>query len=241
MNTSNVSTLMFDLDGTLCDSKKVIKDETVEVLETLLDRFEGWITTGAAYDQVKKQVPQPLLSKFNGVYCCLGTECYNPEGIRILETGASFPRTLRSELLNVFANCEFTHKRSPTIITRNAMMNFSVLEENATDKMRQSFSDWDKETGFRETVAQKLSEKYETVNFALGGMVSIDITVRGYDKSAILKNDKVKTDILFFGDRCEPSGNDYPLCRKIKEMRYGDYVSVTSPEHTLEILKKIRG
>ena len=241
METSDVSTLIFDLDGTLCESKKQIETNMSDLLEYLTAQYDIWITTGAAYSRVKTQISPELLSKFKGVYCCLGTECYDSYGICVLETGASFPKTIRSELLNIFANCNFPSKRSPAIITRNAMINFSVLEENASDKRRRHFADWDKETGFRSHVVSVLSEKYEGINFALGGMVSIDITVCGYDKSTILKNDKVKHNVLFFGDRCEPNGNDYPLCRRIKELECGDYVHVRSPEHTLELLKKIRG
>lgn len=241
MKSSGVKTLIFDLDGTLCESTKPVNSEMYEVLNSLLDSYEIWITTGASFERVKHQVPDDLLLGMSGVYCCLGTECYNPQGKIVARFESDFPESLFKALEAVYKECEFPKKNSPAITKRNAMVNFATINRNSSDQLRAEFAAWDNKTQYRKRIIEYLKSQFPEFCFAAGGMVSIDITVKGYDKSTILDNPDVKSDILFFGDRCDKNGNDYPIAEKIMALGIGDYYHVKSPEHTLQMLKKIRG
>ena len=41
---------------------------------------------------------------------------------------------------------------------------------------------------------------------------------------------------MFFGDRCEPTGNDYPLVKMLK--LYDKFYHVKDPDETFSILKE---
>mgnify|MGYP000095383787 CR=1 FL=1 len=237
---SNVKTLIFDLDGTLCKSTKQISTEMYQVLDSLADRFDLWIVTGTTYERLCKQVPQALLSKMMGAYTCLGTSYYNSAGDKVHSHDAVFSTSLLYSLREVFDECNYPLKEKG-ITERNAMINFSVISRDSSDERRQMFADWDRDNHFREYVVGTLSKQFPEYNFAAGGMVSIDITVKGFDKAKILENDQIKTDILFFGDKCDTGGNDRPLAQAIVEQGIGSYHAVSSPEDTLTLLKKIRG
>ena len=45
---------------------------------------------------------------------------------------------------------------------------------------------------------------------ALGGSTSIDIFPKGWDKTYVLRHISDE-DIWFYGDRCQPGGNDFHL------------------------------
>ena len=53
---------------------------------------------------------------------------------------------------------------------------------------------------------------YPKLEFSVGGEISIDIYPKGKNKSQALLDMTGKT--VFFGDRCEPSGNDFPISSK---------------------------
>lgn len=241
----SVKSLIFDLDGTLCPSKKRVLPEIEQALIELSESHDLWIVTGATYDQIKAQVTEPLLSKFTGVYSCLGTQCYDSQGNKTFECTAEFPKSLYCDLENLYMSCEFPEKVEATITDRQAMLNYCVIGAEQTDELRAKFSEWDKQHRYREHVIDIMSQCYPDYEFAAGGMVSIDITQKGFDKSLILKNPDLKDDVLFFGDKCEPGGNDYPLVKAIEEQERGGSFNVFLPEGTLKLLrtllKKIRG
>lgn len=233
-------TLIFDLDGTLCKSTKVIETDMQDMLVSLIPEYSIWITTGAAYTSVQQQVPEDLLQSLTGVYCCLGTEYYNSDGIKEYGHKIEFPQDLFNSLRSFYNECKFDLKVEPTIICYNAMLNFSVLQKHAPDELRKQFKQWDIQTGFRAHIISVLSKRFPNFNFAAGGMVSIDITAKGFDKSLILASPDLKPDVIFFGDRCDEIGNDYSLAMAIDRLGIGTHHHVRDPEHTLSLLKKIR-
>ncbi|MBV36244.1 MAG: hypothetical protein CMP47_12475 [Rickettsiales bacterium] len=241
MDFENTRSLVFDLDGTLCTSKKRIGPEIEQALLTLSHNYDLWIVTGATYEQVKFQVPEHLLSEFTGVYCCLGTMSYDSQGNIKAEYATDFPDSMFNHLEQWANKCEFSNETKATFNHRDAMVNFSVLSNPQTDCIRKEFEAWDSEEKYRDAVVDFMTRHYPEYAFAAGGMVSIDITRKGYDKSLILNDPDLKDDVLFFGDKCYPGGNDYALASAIIEHERGGYYNVCSPEETLEILKKIRG
>jgi phosphomannomutase len=237
---NNIRTIIFDLDGTLCKSTKVIETDMRDMLVSLIPDYSIWITTGASYASVQQQVPKELLNSLSGVYCCLGTEYYNSRGIKEYGHTVEFPKGIFDALRVVYNECKFDFKVEPTIIRYAAMLNFSVLQKHAPDELRKQFRQWDIHHGFREHAIGVLTERFPSFNFAAGGMVSIDITAKGFDKSLILASPDLKPNVVFFGDRCDKFGNDHSLVLAIDRLGIGTHHHVRGPEHTLSLLKKIR-
>jgi len=123
---------------------------------------------------------------------------------------------------------------------RNTMWYFSPSGIYCDDNIRNKFMEDDKINEIRLKIIYKikmfLRNKFN-LTVKLGGNIGLAIHPVGWDKSYIIDNsiiDKEKyTEIYFFGDRCEPNGNDYSLF--IHPEVTG--ISVKNPEDTLLILK----
>ena len=86
-----------------------------------------------------------------------------------------------------------------------------------------------------------MSKKHPTLDFVIGGAVSIDIFNKGNDKSQVI--DRFLKDvwqdyrILFVGDRVEYPGNDYSLAKLLDEHENGKTFGVETWQDTQQLLK----
>jgi phosphomannomutase len=107
---------------------------------------------------------------------------------------------------------------------RPGMLNFSILGRNATLEQRHAYVEYDTKTQERKLLADEFnsyfSDKYDIAG-TLGGETGIDISARGKDKGQILKDFDKYDEVVFFGDRTEPGGNDYALAKLIIEAGRG--------------------
>ena len=55
--------------------------------------------------------------------------------------------------------------------------------------------------------------QFKNIEASIGGEISIDIYEKNKNKAQVL--DDLNGDIIFFGDRCEPGGNDFPIVEQI--------------------------
>ena len=69
---------------------------------------------------------------------------------------------------------------------------------------------------------------------AIGGQTSLDIFMKGRNKSQVYNT--IGTPMVFFGDRCETTGNDFPLVQMLKPT--DTFYHVTGPEETFTLLKE---
>ncbi len=71
----------------------------------------------------------------------------------------------------------------------------------------------------------------------MGGQIGIGIHPKGWDKSYILQfiNLTDYESVSFYGDRCLPNGNDYPLYSHMNIN--GNFVK--GPEETLTLIKSL--
>jgi phosphomannomutase len=115
------------------------------------------------------------------------------------------------------------------------MVNFSIVGRNCTLGERKLYDAWDEENRERESIAHIINMNFDGITATVGGETGIDIHPTGADKSQILKNfDLSKDKIIFFGDRMDQGGNDYPLANANKT---GKNYHVKDWKHTWEILK----
>ena len=73
----------------------------------------------------------------------------------------------------------------------------------------------------------------------VAGETGIDIMPIGAGKSQILADFDMDHDIYFFGDRCEPGGNDYDIAEAVKMWPKGHVFHVKNWQDTFNCLQNV--
>ena len=131
-----------------------------------------------------------------------------------------------SEEVEKFLQDELDFSQCPVrcgnhIETRPGGINFSILGrgEGVNLPDREEYVKWDKNTGERILIADRLKNQFPDLNVQIGGQTGLDISDN--DKSQILRDFNSEDEIYFFGDMMEEGQNDYPLAKAVKE--WGGY------------------
>jgi HAD superfamily hydrolase (TIGR01484 family) len=236
----------FDLDDTLAESKCQISDEMAKALNALLQTHSVCIITGGNENQIMQQVVSKI-------------EPENYERLHLMPTcGTTYIRQINGEWQELYSKKLSDSERSRAIQTlegaakslglweespygaiienRGSQITFSALGQKAPVELKKA---WDptgkKKNLMRNYVAQLLPD----LEVRSGGSTSIDVTMKGIDKAFGIKNllnalELGMNEILFIGDRLDPTGNDYPVkaigvpCR-----------AVSSPDDTLKVIDEL--
>ncbi|HTH81756.1 MAG TPA: HAD-IIB family hydrolase [Mucilaginibacter sp.] len=214
--------VVFDLDGTLAESKAAIDDEMVKILDALIDVTKVAIISGGDWPQFEKQV----LSKL--------THNKTLENLSILPTCGTKFYEYKSGWKKLYAE-DFTADQKKKIITslnaaveeqgfkpkkiwgeqiedRGSQITFSALGQEAPLDAKK---EWDPGFAKRKKIQKALSKTIPEFSVNLGGTTSVDITKPGIDKAYGIKKLKEilnikRKDMIFIGDAIFPGGNDYP-------------------------------
>ena len=119
------------------------------------------------------------------------------------------------------------------------MINFSVVGRNANDQQRLEYFEWDNINGERKKIVKELNKKHPDLTAVIGGMISIDIYPKGWDKAQIINDFTEYDSVHFFGDRIEDNGNDHTLALVIKIGKRGDAQQVTDWKDTWNRIKEL--
>ena len=75
---TKLTTMLFDMDGTLTDARKEITPEVVKSLTEIPNGTVKHLVTGSDMSKIEEQIPPSiLLELFDRVYACNGTRVYN--------------------------------------------------------------------------------------------------------------------------------------------------------------------
>lgn len=216
--------VMFDLDDTLADSKSPLADEMVELLQRLLTQAKVCVISGGNYTQFQNQILARLgdfdhrdrlhLLPTNGthyvrwsgddwetVYAEHLSEDQKDRAMRVLEEGA--------KELGLWE----TETWGPILEDRGSQITFSALGQRAPVEPKAA---WDPDGRKKERLRAYAADRLPDLEVRSGGSTSIDITGKGIDKAYGTRRlmeilDLGVADILFFGDRLDPGGNDRPV------------------------------
>ena len=235
--------IIFDMDGTLSESRQPISDEMIDCLRKIPNSYKKYLVTGSDMAKIEEQIPvDVLLEVFDKVFACNGTRVYNTTLDLDDETRPIEPELMHTVTLNDFYSdsdlnyivntllklAHETHTKIKTgtfIEWRDSQINFSVVGRNCTTEQREDYIKWDKKSKERKKLVEQLEDKFQGwgLSFRLGGQISIDITRQGWDKSYAFSNISEKPeDCVFFGDKIVPGGNDYDiavLCGKYHDVQ----------------------
>tara|TARA_Y100000592_G_scaffold35948_2_gene57031 strand:- start:47586 stop:48353 length:768 start_codon:yes stop_codon:yes gene_type:complete len=250
MNT-NISQLipnkplfLFDVDGTLTESRKPIDNDHKEEFIKFSEENNVILITGSDFEKTHEQLGDHILDNIDFVFCCMGNELRYKKNYliysKIFEVDPDFKDKLNIKL----TESEFGKNVGNHFELRPGMLNFSVVGRAASHELREEYYNWDLENDERKQLSDYINNNYPDLEAAIGGQISIDIFPRGNDKSQAI--DYILNylypgeiqQIVFFGDKTEPGGNDYSIIKKAETCEQLVCHTVTGPHETFEILKK---
>jgi phosphomannomutase len=214
---------IFDLDGTLAESKAALDAEMAALLKTLLGRVKVAVISGGDWPQFETQLlanlsPDANLKQLSLLPTC-GTKFYQfDSGWQQLYaddlTPAEKEKIIQSLAAAVAAE-DFGIKEiwGGQIEDRGSQITFSALGQRAPLEQKEK---WDADFAKRKNIQALLKDLIPEFTVRLGGTTSIDVTRLGMDKAyGIRKLREILgielKEMLFAGDALFPGGNDYPV------------------------------
>lgn len=215
--------ILFDLDGTLVESTKTIQNVMISTLKYLKNiGYSLAIVSGASMEKIRNQLKAHIYL-FNFIFSENGVVSYTIEDnelelleskdIRDIVTEENIQRIV-NQVLKFIINTPLPYKRGRFISFRKGMLYCTPIGGDCSFEERNYFIEYDKKFNIRKKLISHLKENLSDINlnFTLGGNIGVCVNPKGWDKSYCLKFiPKRFTEIYFFGDRCSPDGNDYPL------------------------------
>ncbi len=219
--------LAFDLDDTLAVTKSPISDRMAELLGLVLEHFDVCIISGGRFEQFMLQVVEQVdfspiqLRRLHLMPTC-GTRYYRYNEVQKdweLQYAEDLLPAQKKKIKEVLESAAkeagyWTENPAGEIIEdRESQLTLSALGQKATPADKYAWDpDGKKKQAIRSIAAKQLPE----FEVRAGGTTSIDVTLPGIDKAYGMQKlidilDISRDDILFFGDKLEEGGNDYPV------------------------------
>lgn len=215
---------IFDLDDTLAPSKSKVDPSIVDLLVDLTRVADVAVISGGRFEQFDTQLlssidDESALARVHVLPTC-GTrylvhdgeawaEVYNEpltdeesaHAAAVLEEGA---RTL---------GLWEEHTWGDRIELRGSQVTFSALGQQAPVDAKKA---WDPTGAKKERLRAFAAERLPGLEVRSGGSTSVDITRAGIDKAYGVRKlldrlDLAPEQAVFFGDRLDEGGNDYPV------------------------------
>jgi len=242
--------LAFDLDDTLAITKSPLDDRMAEVLARVLNYYDVCVISGGRFEQFKKQVIDRLeatpeqLRRLHLMPTC-GTRYYTYdlakndwEQVYAEDLSSDQKKKIAAVLEDGAKKLGYWEAQpyGEIIEDRGSQITFSALGQQAPPEAKYAWDpDGKKKHALRDYAAPLLPD----VEVRVGGTTSIDVTMVGIDKAYGMRKlaellEISKDDILFFGDKLEEGGNDYP----VKAMGI-DSLEVSRWEDTALVLEAI--
>lgn len=211
-----MNNFIFDVDGTLTASRQPMDPYFKEWFKDFCVNNSVYLVTGSDYGKTQEQLGDDLLRFVVKSYNCSGNETW--ELGKLTNRREWSPPDDLIELINGWLQASgFSSRTGKHIEYRTGMINFSVVGRNATLGERKLYAEYDRENRERESIAYQINSEFDDITATVGGETGIDIHPTGWDKSQILEDFDDITSIVFFGDKTEMGGNDYPLAKHLRK------------------------
>lgn len=237
--------IVFDLDGTLTESKSNLDSEMAGLLSLLLAKKRIAVVSGCSYGQFQGQFVK-FLSADNLENLFLFPTCAtrffryeSREWQKVYEQGLTDEEKQKifGAFEKMFQDLEYKHPEQvygEIIEDRGSQLTFSAYGQKAPLELKKV---WDPDNSKRLRMKAVMEKYIPEFEIRVGGTTSIDVTMKGIDKGYAIammeEHLKVPKDkMLFIGDALFPGGNDYP----VKEAGV-ECVAVKGPEECKEIIE----
>ncbi len=246
---SHKTVIMFDLDGTLAESKSPLDAEMAGLLAGLLAIKKVAVIGGGSYGQFERQFlaylacPPDLLQNLfllplsggamyayrDGAWQKLYEFAFSPEEKAAIM--AAFDKAFRA---TGYAHPSSTY--GPVIEDRGSQVTFSALGQEAPVAAK---TEWNRTADVRPALIAVLEPLLPDCEVRFGGLTSIDVTKKGIDKAygigRVMEFWHVPIgDVVYIGDALEEGGNDSAATRTGAMT-----VDVANAEDTKELIRSI--
>jgi len=236
--------VVFDLDGTLAQSKSSLDAEMATLLNKLLGFIKVAVISGGDWTQFQEQVLSHLagddrLKNLSLLPTC-GTQFFRYENQWkklysedfTTEQKAKIIRSLKTAIAE--ANLAVEKSWGEVIEDRGSQITYSALGQKAPleEKVK-----WDPDFTKRKKMKGILDTLIPEFSVRLGGSTSIDVTEPGIDKAYGIRKLRdvlgiAIDEMIFVGDALFPGGNDYPA-----EQAGVDSIRVRDPHETKRVIE----
>jgi HAD superfamily hydrolase (TIGR01484 family) len=214
--------IVFDLDGTLAESKSSLDAEMSTLLGNLLGIVKVAVISGGNWPQFEKQVltnlPGHESLKHLSLLPACGTKFYQyKSGWSILyseDFTAEEKERITGFLKRAIDLSGFASERfwGEPIEDRGSQITFSALGQQAPLEEKRR---WDPDFTKRQKIKAILDTFIPEFSVHLGGMTSVDVTKPGVDKAYGIRKLRdilgiTIAEMIFIGDALFIGGNDYP-------------------------------
>lgn len=248
--------ILFDVDGTLTESRKFVKQNIIDIikkLKTIENTYIG-IVGGSNFEKQIEQLGENTLNLFDYVFSENGLvafenknnklELFHSNSITKYLGNINFNKLIDICLVELSKiNCPV--KTGTFIETRTGMINISPVGRSCNQIQRDDFDKLDKKKKYRINLVKNISNKWDQyrkenndvseLSFSIGGQISVDVFPKGWDKTYCLQFLNSYERILFFGDKTIEGGNDFEIYNHELTESY----SVINPEDTITKLTKL--
>lgn len=214
--------IVFDLDGTLAESKSPLDTEMSKLLHNLLGIVKVAVISGGNWPQFEKQLlsnrpHDESLENLSLLPTC-GTKFYQYnkdwEKLYSEDFTAKQKEKIIGSLKKAIDQTGFKVEKvwGETIEDRGSQITFSALGQEAPIEEKKK---WDPDFDKRKQIKAILDKSIPEFSVRLGGTTSVDVTKPGIDKAYGIGKlrDTLGISIpemIFIGDALFPGGNDYP-------------------------------
>ena len=220
----------FDVDGTLTPSRQKMDEEFRQFFINFAIKNHVFLVTGSDYPKTEEQVGAEVCNIVDGIFNCCGN-VLTIKGKEIYRNDFELTEAEEQALINELYLSGYHTRTGNHIEKRIGLVNFSIPGRNADWAIRQSYIKWDTDKNERYHIAERLNKYLTRFECVVGGETGIDIFLKDRDKSQIIEY--TGRPLIFFGDRCEPKGNDHTLA-----MKADVYFNVRDWQETFSILQE---
>ena len=238
--------IVFDLDGTLAESKAPLDDGMATLLGHLLTVAKVAIISGGDYPQFQQQVlshlPQNETLQNLSILPTCGTKYYQYKSGWTKLYSEDFSdeeeHKIISDLNKAIGQSGFKPEKTwgELIENRSSQITYSGLGQKAPLDAKK---DWDPDFEKRKKIKVMLDKMLPGFAVNIGGSTSIDITKPGIDKAyGIKKLQQILSiaiaEMIFIGDALFEGGNDHPA-----KTTGVTCIQVRDPDETKRVIETI--
>ena len=243
--SANRHLVLFDVDGTLAESGKQCDSTIVDALQKLasMENVDIGVVGGGTLQKIRWQLGEPLCNTMRWLFAENGLVTGDGTVHASLRNSVS-ERDLQHAVdlcLRWIAKTRLPFKRGHFIDFRHGLIYVTPIGAQCSASERERFARLDSMHGFRLQLLRHLrgddrfARRFQCV---LGGQIGVGIFPHDFDKTYCLRHidasDAHYERIYFFGDRCTPNGNDYPLYASPRTIAF----ATNGPARTMQLLRQ---
>lgn len=228
--------ILFDVDGTIAESSKIIDPEIKELVSSLKEFYDVGIVGGGKKDKILHQLENLYVDHYFFECGCVYYKNMS-EDKKNLVLQNYYSKNIRNhplyekinllvkECLLFLSKVDYTLSGN-FIDLRNGMLYISLIGMSATNEERQYFIEKNNKNNYRKQLLNILLKKakelgiQDEVTICEGGTVGLAIYPLENDKIQVLEHLQDYKEIHYFGDKYEENGNDHNIINDSRTIGY---------------------